>query len=398
VARIEPPHVTGDGLSSVAELVDRVNQDPRRGDEGSGAPLYKLKIDDLAREVLAGQGWAPGSVPPAGKRILLRRNPPYIKNGGNLIDLTDCIHPSTAAHAVAAAQAVQLPVAGLDVVAADISKPLEDQGGVVVEINTSPGLWLHLAPWADSPRPVGQAIVDALFPPGHDGRIPVVALVGDATGAATRHLTALLTQAGLRVGSADPAEITVGQRRWAPQTRAPQERAGLLFQNPAVDVALLKTTPGELVRAGFASDRCDVAVLLDTRAPEDEDSDDVGPGFGEFLQALRHALAPEAVLVSAAGAASSGTALGLPPARTCLVAGPADLGRLRDHQAAGGRALLVQTDGTALVQEAEVIASLGKFPRSMPEREIPELLAALAAGLALGQGTAALQAYLCSLS
>src|SRR5207248_7458813 len=136
-------------------------------------------------------------------------------------------------HAVAAARTVQLSVAGLDVVAVDISKPLEEQGGVVVEINTSPGLWLHLPPWTASPRPIGEAIVASMFPPGEDGRIPVVAIVGDATGTARKHLTALLTSAGHRVGIAGEAEIMVGERRWAPQARSPQERAGVLMQNTA---------------------------------------------------------------------------------------------------------------------------------------------------------------------
>src|SRR5262249_46314101 len=158
---------------SVAELADRVNRDPRRGEWGGRGPLYKLVVDDVARAVLATQGYTPDSVPPEGAWVLLRRNPSYINQGGSLADVTDRIHPSTAAHAVAAAQALQIPVAGLDVVAVDISRPLEEQRGVVVEINVSPGLWLHVAPWADSPRPVGEEIVGLLFPPGHDGRIPV---------------------------------------------------------------------------------------------------------------------------------------------------------------------------------------------------------------------------------
>jgi cyanophycin synthetase len=400
VTRIAPPHVIGDGVSTVAALVDGVNSDPRRGDEGSGAPLYKIKTDDVARAVLTGQGYTLDSVPPAGAQVLLRRNPPYFKNGGRLVDLTDQIHPSTAAHAVAAAHAVQLPVAGLDVVAIDISRPLEEQGGVVVEINTSPGLWLHMAPWADNPRPVGEEIVASLFPPGTGGRIPVVAVVGDATGSATRHLAGLLTRAGLRVGTAGAAEVAVGERRWAPRTRTPQERAGVLMENTTVDVALLQTSPRELVRAGFGNDRCDVAIVLAPGSTEDDPdavatTDEFGPEPGEFLGALRHALAPEGVFVLPAEVDPAKTP---PPVeQVLLVAGREESPRVHEHFAAGGRALVVRGDALLVVRGREAPLALGKRPGSLTEAETSGLLAALAAGLALGLGAEALRTHLGSL-
>ena len=373
VTRIDPPHVVGDGVSTVAELVDRVNQDPRRGDEGSGAPLSKLKIDDVAHAVLAMQDCTITSVPPAGKRVLVRRNPPYFKNGGNLVDLTDSIHPSTAAHAVAAAQALQLRVAGLDVVALDIGKPLEEQAGVVVEINAGPGLWLHMAPWADAPRPIGEDIVASLFPPGSDGRIPVAALLGDATGNVKKHLAALLTLAGFRVGIASEARIVVGERRWSPEVNTPQERAGLLMQNPTVDVALLETSPRELLRAGFGNDRCDVAILMDPRASEDVTADATDPEADEFLQAVQHMLGEIGVLVH-----------------------PSE--REANRIEAGDRALFVVEDAIVLTHGTEEPRSLGKRPGKIAVREMPGLLAALAAGLILGLNEETLKTYLHSLS
>ncbi len=284
VTRIDPPHVIGDGVATVAQLVERVNRDPRRGDEGSGAPLSKLKIDGVAHAVLAAQGHSLTSVPRVGERVLVRRNPPYFKNGGNLVDLTDRIHPTVAAHAIAAAQALQLRVAGLDVVALDIGKPLEEQGGVVVEINAGPGLWLHLAPWADAPRPVGDDIVASMFPPGDEGRIPVVALVGDVGGGAREHLTALLAMAGLRIGVVGNQGIVVGERHWSPPVQTPQERVHVLMQYPAVDVALVETSPEELIAHGFGNDRCDVAIVLE-------------PAAGEFLRALENARGSKGVLL-----------------------------------------------------------------------------------------------------
>jgi cyanophycin synthetase len=391
VSKIDPPLVVGDGVSSIAELVEKVNRDPRRGDEGSGAPKGKLKLDDVAVAVLAGQGCTPASIPRAGERILVRRNPPYIVNGGNLVDLTDQIHPSTAAHAVAAAGALQIPVAGLDVVAADITRPLEEQGGVVVEINVSPGLWLHLAPWADSPRPVGDAIVASLFPPGSDGRIPVAAIVGDATAAAGKHLAALLAVAGLRAGCAGEAEITLGNRTWPARSTSPQERAGLVLQNPTVDVALLQTGPAELLRAGFGNDHCDVAILLGPAGAAAAVDADAQPG--DVVAALRHALVPQGVLVLEAEAEAAGIESTFQAEQFFLVAGR-DSPAVRGHLGAGGRALVVQGDALVLARGTEPPTALGKCPGSVTEPEVPGFLAALAAGLVLGQDISTLQAYL----
>ena len=286
VTRIDPPHVVGDGVSTVAELVEQVNRDPRRGDKDSDGPLYKLKLDDVAEAVLASQKLTTTSVPAAGQVVLVRRDPPYFKNGGILRDLTDVIHPTTAAHAVAAARMMQIPVAGLDVVALDITRPLEEQHGIIVEVNSNPGLWLHLAPWADSPRPVGEEIVRWLFR-GGDGRIPVVAIVGD-DGTVRRKLEADLAAAGRlrRRRLLDPAALSSSGRSWPTDAKSPQERAFVLFRNPEVDVLIVETDAEELLRYGFACDRCDVAVI---KSPSDDD----------WIRAITHSLAPDGIVTTA---------------------------------------------------------------------------------------------------
>jgi cyanophycin synthetase len=263
VARIEPPHVVGDGRSTVAQLVEGVNRDPRRGVDYR-SPLRRLVLDTAARGVLAGQGYGPESVPPAGERVLLRRNPPYIKNGGSLSDLTDRIHPQVAARAVDGARAVGARVVGLDVVAEDIGRPLEEQGGVVVEVNTGPGLWLHTAPWAESPRPVGEAVVATLFPPGSDGRIPVVGVTGGrGVSAAGRHLAGLLGARGSCVGRAGAAGIFLGGRE-VPMARARAgAKARAVLQSTLVEEAVLEAPARDLLEEGFACDRCDVAVVTE---------------------------------------------------------------------------------------------------------------------------------------
>ncbi|HEX3315304.1 MAG TPA: hypothetical protein VHR72_10460 [Gemmataceae bacterium] len=315
VTRIEPPHVIGDGAATIAELVATTNRDPRRGEPDSDGPLYKLKLDDVAREVLASQGMTTGSTPAAGRKVLVRRDPPYFKNGGNLSDLTDVIHPATAEYAVAAARMMQIPVAGLDVVAVDIARPLEEQEGIIVEINSNPGLWLHLAPWADSPRPIGQEIAAWLFPDG-DGRIPVVAIVGEEGGIVARQLAALLMRAGKRVGTTSRAEMSSGSRRWRTPPGTPQERAEIVFRNPEVDVAVFETDPEELLAHGFAADRCDVAVLLSAPpAARDEDR-----ASADFVRALSHALGPRGTFVTTAAWPSA--SLGVDATRVIRIAEP----------------------------------------------------------------------------
>ena len=175
-ARREPAQVLGDGVHTVAQLVDTVNADPRRA-EHHATVLSKIKLDAIALAVLADQGHSPTSVPAAGETVLIRRNA-NLSTGGTAIDVTERVHPAVAACAVDAAKIIGLDIAGIDVVAQDISRPLSEQGGVIVEVNAAPGLRMHLEPSVGISRPVGEAIVDLLFPGQEDGRIPIVTVTG----------------------------------------------------------------------------------------------------------------------------------------------------------------------------------------------------------------------------
>lgn len=382
VTRIEPPQVKGDGVSSIAKLVETVNQEPRRsGDDRSDAPLSKLKIDDEALAVLASQGYTLESAPAAGAVVLVRRDPPYFKNGGTLSDLTDQIHPSTARHAVAAAHMMQIPVAGLDVVAVDIAKPLEEQQGIIVEINANPGFWLHLAPWADSPRPVGEEVAAWLFPTANRGRIPVVALVGDEGGLVKRQLTALLEQDGSRVGSLGFGEMSAAGRTWPAPAGTPQERAFVLFRNPTVDIALLETDGAELLDHGFGNDRCEVAIVLSdvpTTATDERDP-------AEFVLALTNALGPTGVFI--ATRTWSAERLGVTPARVIMIAGPDDDDARCAHLARGGRAVFVRGSDVVLGKGTQAASVLGPAPASELGCELVQSLAALAAASVISGGT-----------
>ncbi len=163
----------GDGQHTIRELVDIVNQDPRRG-SGHGTALTKIRLDDIALGRIAAEGLTPDSIPAQGQRVVLRNNA-NLSTGGSATDVMDDVHPDIAARAIEAAACVGLDICGVDVVCETMLKPLEEQNGGIVEVNAAPGLRMHSASFG-KPRNVGTPMIDLLFGPGEDGRIPVVAV------------------------------------------------------------------------------------------------------------------------------------------------------------------------------------------------------------------------------
>ncbi len=259
-ARREPPQVLGDGEHTVRELVDSVNQDPRRG-EGHATSLTKIRLDDIAIARLAMQGLAPDSVPDKGQRVVLRNNA-NLSTGGTATDVTDDVHPEVAARAVAAAQMVGLHICGVDMVAETVLRPLEEQGGGFVEVNAAPGLRMHLAPSYGKPRAIGQAIVDRLYAHGQDGRIPVVAVTGTNGKTTTARLIAHLFSAqGLRVGMTNTDGVYVNGRQIDSGDCSGPKSARNVLLHPEVDAAVFETARGGILREGLGFDRCQVAVV-----------------------------------------------------------------------------------------------------------------------------------------
>jgi cyanophycin synthetase len=259
-ARREPASVVGDGVSSVWQLVEAANADPRRA-AGHGAALTRLVLDAAALAIVAEQGFSPDGVPPHGMRVLIRRNG-NLSTGGTATDVTDEVHPQVAARAVDAARMVGLDVAGIDILAHDIARPLEEQAGAVVEVNAGPGLRMHVEPSNGRPRPVGEAIVDLMFPAGETGRIPIVAVTGTNGKTTTARLIArILETAGNSVGMACTDGIySAGRRIETGDCSGPASARTILF-NPAVDAAVLETARGGILREGLGFDLCDVAVV-----------------------------------------------------------------------------------------------------------------------------------------
>lgn len=257
--RGEPAMVTGDGQQTILNLViSQLNSDPRRSDHDTAA-WAKIDFRPWDPTVLADlqqQGHTPESVPEAGERVLVSRfaNP--------AVDVTDLVHPTVKEHVATAAQAVGLDITGIDVVCVDITQPLESQGGCIVEVNASPGLHGHLQPAVGTPRPVGEAIIKMLFPPGQAGRIPVVGISGTRGKTTTAKLIAHLLEAtGKRLGVAVTRAMQFGNRVIkAPQGDHIGGTHGVLL-HPWTELAVCEVSTESILREGLGFDRCEVGVV-----------------------------------------------------------------------------------------------------------------------------------------
>ena len=258
--RREPVRLTGDGQHTVAELIEIANRDPRRGDD-LRLPLTQVCADNDTPQMLAEQGFLHASVVPAGREVVMSRIA-HSWAGAGVTDVTDHVHPRVAGQCVRAAHLVGLDVAGLDVVALDIARPLEEQGGAILEVNAEPTIAFHFPPLCDSYRPVCEAIIDSLFPSGKTGRIPIalVSGTGDRTRAG-RVLAGLLLAPGRGVGrtSCDGLFIDGDLVKPGDQSSLGGSLTALLC--PEVDVAVLERDLASIREEGLGVDRVDVAIL-----------------------------------------------------------------------------------------------------------------------------------------
>lgn len=260
-AERRPAQVVADGLHDVRRLVTMVNEDPRRG-SGHGSALTRIKMDAAAELTLAKQDLTWESVPPVGQVVFLRDNS-NLSTGGTATDVTDEVHPDNAELAVLAARTIGLDIAGVDVVCENIRRPLSEQGGGIVEVNAAPGLRMHVYPSEGKSRPVGQAIVEMLFPEGSTARVPLIAVTGtNGKTTVTRMIAHIYSTMKQYVGMATTDGIYFdGVRRVKGDCSGPRSAEAVL-QHPKVEVAILETARGGILRSGLAWDRSTVSVAL----------------------------------------------------------------------------------------------------------------------------------------
>lgn len=255
-----PAHVTGDGVHSIKELIDLVNEDPQRGN-GHEKPLTKIHVDPVVLMVLARQNLGLNDVPSLGEIVYLRDNA-NLSTGGVALDATDELDSDNAVVIIRAVQAIGLDVAGVDLVTQDIARPMLQTGGALIEVNAAPGLRMHLYPWEGKSRDVATAIVDHLFPAGAKSRIPIVAVTGTNGKTTTCRIIAHIAGLeGTNVGLALTDGVYLGTRRILEGDNAGPRSARLLLRDPQVELAVLETARGGIIQGGLAFDWCDVAVV-----------------------------------------------------------------------------------------------------------------------------------------
>ncbi|WP_438024253.1 cyanophycin synthetase [Sorangium sp. So ce233] len=253
-----PAHVVGDGQRTVAELIELENQNPLRANGHNGV-LTKIVVDDVVRAGLVKQGRSLDEVPAPGERFFLRESV-NLSTGGIARDVTDEIHPDTARLCERAARAIDLDICGIDLVADDIAQPLGR--GAIIELNAAPGIRMHEHPSEGKPRDVGGAIVEMLYPPGTPSRIPILSITGtNGKTTTTRMVGHILGATGATVGMTTTEGIYVGGRCIeSGDTTGPGSARTILF-DPTVDIAVLETARGGIVRRGLGYDWSDVGIM-----------------------------------------------------------------------------------------------------------------------------------------
>jgi cyanophycin synthetase len=272
-------HVVGDGRHTVAELVEQENLNPLRG-AGHEKPLTKLRVDPAAVLTLSQAGLTPRSVPEAGQKVLLRGTA-NLSTGGTATDVTDTIHPDNVKLFEQAARVIGLDICGLDVIAPDIALPIRTAGGGIIEANAAPGLRMHLYPSGGQARDVGAAIVKMLYPEPQQARIPIVSITGtNGKTTVTRLIAHVLQAQCCTVGMTTTDGIWVGGKQIGFGDTTGPRSAETVLSDPAVEVAVLETARGGIVRSGLGYDWSDVGIL--TNIQEDhlgqdgiEDIDDI---------------------------------------------------------------------------------------------------------------------------
>lgn len=256
-----PAHVIGDGKSTIRKLVEKVNADPKRG-FGHENILTKITFDEMTESILSSQGLTPESILEDGKLLNLKTTA-NLSTGGTARDVTDIVHPANKALAERAAKVIGLDIAGIDIIAPDIQKPIIETGGLVVEVNAAPGFRMHLQPVEGRQRNVGKYVVDMLFPPGVPSRIPIIAVTGTNGKTTTvRLISHVLKTAGRHVGFTTTEGIYIGNELILKGDTTGPFSTRVILRDPSVDYAVLEIARGGILREGLGYDFSDVGVVL----------------------------------------------------------------------------------------------------------------------------------------
>ncbi|CAO5019196.1 cyanophycin synthetase [Microcystis aeruginosa] len=294
VAERIPAHVVGNGRSTIEELIEITNRDPNRG-EGHANVLTKITIDKTALNVLGKQGYELTSILPQGAIAYLRATA-NLSTGGIAVDRTDEIHPENVWIAQRVAKLIGLDIAGIDVVTEDIRKPLREVDGVIVEVNAAPGFRMHVAPSRGLPRNIAAPVIDMLFPPGTPSRVPILAITGtNGKTTTSRLISHICRQTGKVVGFTTTDGVYIDDYLVEKGDNTGPYSASMILKDPTVEIAVLETARGGILRSGLAFNQCDVGVVLNVAA------DHLGIGDIDTIEQMAKVKSVVAEVVSAEG-------------------------------------------------------------------------------------------------
>ncbi len=264
-AKRVPGHVVGDGKHTIEALVDTVNEDSRRG-VGHEKVLTRLEFDHQAERLLGKRGYDRNTVPKKGEVVYLRSTA-NLSTGGTAIDVTDIMHPDNREMAVRAIRAIDLDIGGVDFLTRDISESYRDAGGGICEVNAGPGFRMHVAPSEGTPRDVAGPVIDMLFPPDQPSRIPIAAVTGtNGKTTTSRMLAHILKLSGRTVGLTSTDGVYIDGKLSVPGDMTGPISAQMILRDPSVDVAVMETARGGMLRSGLGFQSCNVVACLNVSA------------------------------------------------------------------------------------------------------------------------------------
>ncbi len=260
-----PAHVVGDGKSTIQQLIDEVNSDPRRG-FGHENMLTEINVDVMTKRILDAHKVTLESVLPKNK-VLTLKSTANLSTGGTAEDVTESIHPYNIFMAERIARIIGLDICGVDVIANDLKSPINENGGAVIEVNAAPGFRMHLEPTSGIARNVAEPVMDMLYPPGSVPRIPIIAVTGTNGKTTTTRLVAhIMKGAGFKVGYTTSDGIYIQNRLLEKGDCTGPKSAQFVLSDPTVDLAVLETARGGLLRAGMGFSSCDIGIVTNVSA------------------------------------------------------------------------------------------------------------------------------------
>ncbi len=260
-----PAHVVGNGENTIQELIDKVNEDPRRG-YGHEKVLTMIKVNELTMDLIKAKDYTLETVLPKDE-ILYLKDTANLSTGGTATDVTDIVHPDNVFMAERIAKVIGLDICGIDLMTTDVSKPVEETGGAVLEVNAGPGFRMHLAPTEGLPRNVAAPVVDMLFPPGSTGRIPIVAVTGtNGKTTTTRLIAHMVKMQGFKVGFTTSDGVYIQNKLMMTGDCTGPISSEFVLKDPTVNFAVLETARGGLLRAGLGFHYCDIGIVTNIAA------------------------------------------------------------------------------------------------------------------------------------